>query len=164
MALSGENASGGPGVRFDKKSALILGGTILAVAVSVWVLAKATVLAPVSAGEASRRRTVIDAETNELLQEFPVADGTTIPWKNPKTGKNTLYPAEKCYWTKDGKAKLEPTYVLLREATGEKGPTVCPDCGKQVVFHNPMPPANLIREAARSAGKLKAEEEDTKKK
>lgn len=161
MALSGDKASGS---RFDKKSALVLGVTVLAVAVSVLVLAKATVLAPVSAGEASRKRAVIDAETNELFESFAVADGTTIPWKNPKTGKNTLFPAEKCYWTKDGKAKLEPTYVLLRTAKGEKGNTICPDCGKQVVFHNPMPPPTLLQEAAQLAGKFKAEDADTKKK
>lgn len=153
MALSEANTVSGKRSRWDKKAALLLCGTVLAVGASVWVLARATVLAPQSAGDASRRRAAIDAETNEVFLDFAVNDGSRIPWKNPKSGKNTVYPAEKCYWTREGKAKLEPTYVLPREALGENGPTLCPDCGKPVVLHNPMPPVDLIKQAYQAAGK-----------
>ncbi len=103
-------------------------------------------------GVASRIRAVIDAETGEVLPEFRIRDGTSIPWRNPKTGRDTLYPATECFWTADGKAKLEPTYVLLNEYVGKPGPTYCPECGRVVVPHNPLPPAHLLIEAAQAAG------------
>lgn len=92
----------------------------------------------------SRTRPMIDRDTGELFEKYVVKDGMTQPYPHPSTGKLTLFPAEKCFWTKDGKAKLTPTYVLLREYKGEQGETLCPDCGKRVVPHNPSPPANLF--------------------
>jgi hypothetical protein len=69
--------------------------------------------------------------------------GKEIPIYSPFSGKNTGYPAELCYWTADGQTKTDPTPVLLNESVGKSGPTFCPDCGRLVVGHNPMPAANV---------------------
>jgi len=64
--------------------------------------------------------------------------GETIPVLAP-SGGNTGYPAEECFWNKDGTAKSTPTYVLLNKYLGKPGPTFCPDCGRLVVERNPLP-------------------------
>ncbi len=66
-------------------------------------------------------------------------------------GKKTAWMAEACYWTKDGKAKLEPTYVILKQRMGIDEKTYCPDCGREVVGHNPRPPKELMDEAQAAA-------------
>lgn len=91
--------------------------------------------------------TVKDSETGQLLDDYSIAKGENLPYLNPKTGKRTLYPVEACYWTKDGKAKFPPTYVILNERMGKPGPTICPDCGRRVVIYNPTPPNNLMQAA-----------------
>jgi len=101
---------------------------------------------PTMAGTA--QRDLIDAVTLEVFEDFRIPEGEGHPYEHPRTGERTLYPAEKCYWTADGKAKLEPTYVLLNGYAGRDGPTACPDCGRGVTLHNPMPPAELLAEAA----------------
>lgn len=101
--------------------------------------------------DSSNRRTMIDSVTGEVYEEYPLPTGATFPYINPKTKDRTLYPAEACYWNKDGTAKLEPTWVLLNTYAGKPGPTVCPDCGRVVVGHNPTPPDELMIEAAKRA-------------
>lgn len=81
----------------------------------------------------------ICAETGKTFKHKPIP-GETLPILSPFSNKKTAYPAEKCYWTRDGKAKLIPTYILLNEHIGVNEPTICPDCGRIVVDHNPMPP------------------------
>lgn len=98
--------------------------------------------------ELSRTRVMIDAATGDIITRFRLEDGMSMPYPHPRTGERTVWPAEACFWTADGKAKLEPTYVLLNEFVGKPGPTKCPDCGRDVVRHNPMPPDELILEAA----------------
>ncbi|MCH7876607.1 MAG: hypothetical protein IH965_15120 [Gemmatimonadetes bacterium] len=90
-------------------------------------------------GARSRVRVAIDAESQAVFTRFKVADGDTVPWRNPRTRRRTLYPAEKCFWTRDGRFTPEPTYVLLNEYVGVADPTICPDCGRVVVAHNPLP-------------------------
>jgi len=86
-----------------------------------------------------------------------LAPGEGIPVMAP-SGNRTGYPAEACYWTKDGKPKSEPTYVLLNVWKGSKDPTFCPDCGRLVVPLNPIadpsrrPPPTKAEYAARHAG------------
>lgn len=77
--------------------------------------------------------------------------GETYPFFSPFTKERTAYPAEACYWTKDGKAKLEPTYVLLNDYIKKPGPTICPDCGRLVESHNPLPPPELMAAAEKAA-------------
>lgn len=78
--------------------------------------------------------------------------GDLEPLKCPECGKNTAWAAEACYWTKDGKAKIEPTRVIVKQRMGQEGKTYCPDCGREVKGHNPLPPNELMEEA-RTAGR-----------
>jgi hypothetical protein len=72
--------------------------------------------------------------------EYTVHEGDQWPVLSPFSKKKTGYPAECCYWTKDGKRKATPTYVILNEDIGKPGDTFCPDCGRLVIGHNPPPP------------------------
>ncbi|MBN8596623.1 MAG: hypothetical protein J0L78_03010 [Planctomycetes bacterium] len=96
---------------------------------------------------AARTMPVVDVETGQAFTDFRAPRGATFPFVNPKTGKATLFPAEACYWTKDGKAKFPPTYVILNDRLGKPGPTKCPDCGRNVRLFNPMPPDALMQQA-----------------
>jgi hypothetical protein len=78
----------------------------------------------------------VDAETGKAFH-VKLKVGMSIPVKSPFTGHMTGYPAELCYWTKDGHVKKDPTPVLLNSEIGKPGPTFCPDCGRLVVAHNP---------------------------
>jgi hypothetical protein len=91
------------------------------------------------AGEAaylSTDRVFIDTENGKTFTHT-LKVGDMIPIKSPYSGKNTGVEAERCYWTKDGKAKTTPTYVLLNSRKGASEPTFCPDCGRLVVPLNP---------------------------
>jgi hypothetical protein len=117
-------------------------GKMLSVGFAVVVIAVAGFLIWRSMGlseaEAmSRDRIFIDSKTMKPF-EHELKIGDMIPVDAPSGGK-TGYPAELCYWTKDGKEKKDPTPVLLKHWIGETGPTFCPDCGRLVVGHNPMP-------------------------
>lgn len=83
-----------------------------------------------------RTRIFVDATTG-LGFRHELELGETIPVEAPSGGK-TGYPAELCYWTKDGQPKSDPTPVLLNSYIGKPGPTFCPDCGRLVVPRNPM--------------------------
>jgi len=97
-----------------------------------------------SVENSSRTRIAIDADTGEVFSNFRIREGDTIPFTNPDTGEATLWPAEACHWTADGEFKENPTYVLLDEYKGLPGPTMCPDCNRRVVQHNPMPPLDVM--------------------
>ena len=81
---------------------------------------------------------------SETLKTFAhqLEPGEVEPILSPYSGKNTGYMAELCYWTKSGKRKKTPTYILLNEHLGRTEKTICPDCGREVVGHNPPPPEN----------------------
>ena len=86
----------------------------------------------------SADRMFIDAATGKPFRH-ELTMGEPIPVKAPGGG-NTGYPAEACYWTKDGKIKTEPTWVFVAGPwKGTSEPTFCPDCGRLVVGHNPKP-------------------------
>ena len=89
----------------------------------------------------STERVFIDSESMKPFN-YELKLNDTIPVSSPFSGKKTGYPAELCYWTKDGKIKEEPTAVLLNETVGKTGPTFCLDCGRLVVGHNPRPAAD----------------------
>lgn len=122
-------------------------GSVVAVGLCVLVISRQVSNLGDPRGE-SNSRVVIDSETGEVFPNYRVRENDGSPYVNSSTGRRTLVPAEKCFWTRDGKAKLKPTYVLLNEYAGRKGPTMCPDCGRPVVGRNPPPPMELLSEAA----------------
>lgn len=86
-----------------------------------------------------RTRVFVDSENGKAFNHELVI-GETFPVYSPYSGKNTGYPAELCYWNKDGTFRTSnPTPVLMNFWLGKLGPTFCPDCGRLVVLHNPMP-------------------------
>jgi hypothetical protein len=88
------------------------------------------------AEQEARDRMFIDAETGKAFP-YTLEMGTPIPIKAP-SGKLSGYPAEACYWTKEGKPKNDPTWVFVSSVwKGGNEPTFCPDCGRLVVGHNP---------------------------
>ena len=114
--------------------------------VAVGLTAVALVLAVISvranlgasAAAYANEHVFICAETKKPF-EYELVAGDRIPVRSPHSGKESGYPAELCYWTKDGKTKDEPTPVLLNNYLGKTDPTFCPDCGRLVVGHNPLP-------------------------
>lgn len=141
------------------KKWLAMGGLIASLVILGWVLTSSLSGTATDPSAASRSLTLMDSVTGEMFTSIPNEEGAVAPFENPKTGKRTLFPPESCYWTRDGKAKLEPTYVLLNEFVGKTGETVCPDCGRPVYRHNRMPPDDLMlkafdeAEAKKKAGK-----------
>ncbi|RYG86344.1 hypothetical protein EON77_03950 [bacterium] len=119
------------------------GGTIAGVVVTLVAVAAAAMSLKSSLGQSeaaamANNKPFVDAETLKGFTYVPKL-GDTIPVASPFTGKRTGYPAELCFWTKDGKEKAEPTYVLMNQAVGKSGPTFCPDCGRLVTLYNQRP-------------------------
>src|SRR5262249_13038675 len=92
---------------------------------------------------------MICAKTNKHFPHL-LKENDAYPVLSPFSNERTGYPAERCFWTKDGNVKLEPTYVLLNEYIGKPGPTLCPDCGRLVEPHNPMPPPEKFQALQRA--------------
>jgi hypothetical protein len=80
----------------------------------------------------------IDSETGQTFHAT-LKVGMEIPVNSPYTGRATGYKAELCYWNKDGTPRTDPTAVLMNSDIGKPEPTFCPDCGRLVVPHNPLP-------------------------
>lgn len=109
---------------------------IVGVSLAVW-----SIIANFSASDGEKMssdRTFVCAETLKGFKHTP-AIGEKVPVYSPFSQRNTGYPAELCYWTKDGKIKEEPTAVLMNAVRKMDGPTYCPDCGRLVVPYNPKP-------------------------
>jgi len=123
------------------------------VAFCMALLTVAALLVWVSA--ASENRGLIERANTRIFvctetgRSFPHRwqEGEEEPIESPFTGRPTAWLAEQCYWTRDGRAKRTPTYVVVKERLGLKEKTFCPDCGREVVSHNPMPPEELFRSA-----------------
>jgi hypothetical protein len=130
------------------KTMLAVAGVVVGVGVLVWAVMSSSLFRRDPMVDAARLRPAVDVETGTAFPEFRMPTDDSPPWKNPSTGQETVWPAEQCFWTRDGKAKLEPTLVVLNEYLGRTGRTICPDCGREVVRHNPMPPMELMIEAA----------------
>ncbi|CAN5810748.1 hypothetical protein BH11PLA1_BH11PLA1_21260 [soil metagenome] len=99
----------------------------------------------------TRKRVMIDSEDHALFTDYTINIGDVRPFTNPKTGKHTLYPAEHCYWTREGGARYPGTPILLNEYLGRTEPTICPDCGRRVVFNNPTPKMEDMQKARTKA-------------
>jgi hypothetical protein len=94
-------------------------------------------MAPSDAQAIARDHVFMDSKTMKPFSH-ELKMGDHIPCDAPSGGK-TGYPAELCYWTKDGQVRKDPYPVLLNSWIGKSGPTFCPDCGRLVVGHNPEP-------------------------
>lgn len=131
-----------PWLRSDKTK--IIGSVVLLLIAAVILYSS---LSGEDAAASTKKRLAIDSESGRTF-EVRIIEGERFPWANPETGERTLYPAEACFWTRDGKAKLEPTYVFVKAYLGSRDKTVCPDCGREVRQHNPLPPDELMARAA----------------
>jgi len=116
----------------------IVAFSLTAVGFVALAIAMTSVFGDDEATRLARERIFVCSETLKPF-EYTLVIGDSIPVKSPHSGKNTGYPSELCYWTKDAKIKQDPTPVLLNMAVGKPGPTFCPDCGRLVVPHNPYP-------------------------
>jgi len=159
MALSARPTENSSGLReflnSPKGRTLSIAGGLVMVALAIFLLRRN--VGPSEAEAISRDRMFIDAKTGKPFAH-EIAMGETIPVTAP-SGDKSGYPAELCYWTKDGGTKADPTPVLLKSYIGQSGPTFCPDCGRLVVGHNPMPqpgskpPPTEAEYKARSGGR-----------
>lgn len=95
-------------------------------------------LGPSEAAQLSSRRIMVCSQTLKPF-EITIHAGTRFPCKSPHSGRDTGYPAELCYWTRDGQIKEKPTAVLLNSQSGKPGATFCPECCRLVVPRNPPP-------------------------
>jgi len=137
-----------------QKIKLIAAGVIFVVAGGVtWYS-----LGGKSIEEISAERAYMCSECG-YVHEHILQMGERYPVECPGCDRQTFYPAEACYWTKgpDGQwnAKLEPTFVVCKNRIDPKTeePTFCPDCGREVVGHNPPPPEDLMNAARAEAGR-----------
>ena len=121
----------------QSKAGFVVAGVTLVIAVLAIFVAIKNTFGDSDAEALANRRDFIDATTGKPFKAS-IGPDTAIPVKAPSGGMSG-YPAEKCFWTKDGKIKDEPTLVLINTWTGKAGPTFCPDCGRLVVGHNPLP-------------------------
>jgi hypothetical protein len=119
---------------FRKPAGMAIAG-VLAVLGLVWIVMTLRSFTTSEAAAAAASRMYIDEKTGKAFS-VTIKEGMTKPVQAPSGGK-TGWPAEECTWTKDGKVKEEPTYVLLNMYKGSSEPTFCPDCGRLVVGHNP---------------------------
>jgi hypothetical protein len=116
----------------------VVGVAIFLAAVGLLVFSGRDMFGETQFAEEARNRVFVCSETGKSFR-YTIEIGTGVPVPSPHSGKNTGYPAEFCYWTKDGKVKQEPTPVLLNSLVGKKGATFCPDCERLVVAFNPTP-------------------------
>jgi hypothetical protein len=131
-----------------KKALTITASVLFVTAIGVaWYMLGGT-----SPAEQASVRVFVCSETGKSF-EHKIVEDEDEPVKSPHTGRNTGYSAEACFWTKgdDGKwkAKLTPTWVVLKKRMNPESreKTFCPDCGKEVVGHNP-PPSKIYWDAA----------------
>lgn len=80
---------------------------------------------------------VMDPDTGDL-RWVEVRPGRTLPYRNPKTGTDSMYPVEYCFDNQCG--GLGGTPNVLNVFLGIDGPTSCRVCGHTIVGHNPRPP------------------------
>lgn len=82
-------------------------------------------------------RTIMDSETGELFK-VRTEELKPYPMRNPKTGTDTLYRTEVCFYGEECR-KSGGTRVIMNTYLHKEEPTYCPVCGHVVRFHNPLP-------------------------
>src|SRR5947207_2814894 len=108
----------GPGSRTPAPSgpklgrAVLIGVVVVALVAAGWLLKDRFLKPPDQLS--SRSSQFVCSETGKAFN-YELKEGDSIPVRSPFSGKNTGYPAELCYWTKDGTMKETPTPVLLNE-------------------------------------------------
>lgn len=122
----------------NKPSGKAIAAIIIVVGVGLMAWSLYAQFGPSEADRAMREAPWMCAKTGKPFT-YRIKDGDTVPVKSPHSGENTGYPAERCFWTKDGQAKTAFTPVLLEQTLGKPGPTFCPDCDRLVTPHNPAP-------------------------
>lgn len=125
-----------------KKIKLSVAITLLVVAAGIFIY-QVTRTTPAEMAANSR---MLQCESTKNVFPHDLEVGEIQPVKCDICGKNDAYSPEKCFWTKtaDGKwaIKETPTYVIIpRKIDPENGASsiACPDCGREVVGHNPKP-------------------------
>jgi hypothetical protein len=121
----------------DSTGGKIAAAVLLIVAAVAVFVAIRRAFGPPPEVTAANRRVFVDVETGKPFT-YELKIGDMIPVQAP-SGKQSGYPAELCFWTKDGKIREEGFAVVLNEELGKTGPTFCPDCGRLVRGHNPRP-------------------------
>jgi hypothetical protein len=143
-----------PAVEVPARSGALSGGLgLVVVALLLGIAGYTTYRTFTSPPSIERQTQYADMICSKTLKHFKHlrVEGEAVPVPSPFSKERTGYPAEKCFWTKDGAAKLEPDYILLNEYIGKTGPTMCPVCGRLVVAHNPLPPADKMDAAMKSS-------------
>lgn len=82
--------------------------------------------------------TYVDSESGKTFSHENTI-GEMVPIVSPFTGNRTGYPGVPCYWTPDGQLKKDPTWLILNQTLGRRGPTFCPFCGRLVRPMQPIP-------------------------
>src|SRR5687768_6876943 len=124
--------------RTGKGKNVAIGLVLIGVCVCIW--SAVSNLGADEATAAARGRVFICSETNKTYN-VELHPDMKIPYDSPHSDKPTGFPAEMCYWTKDGKIKEDPTPVLINSYVNKPDPTFCPDCGRMVSIRNPGPEA-----------------------
>jgi hypothetical protein len=132
---------------FERTGGKVVAGLILVAAACAGWYTFRNYFGQSEAAALSNERVFICAVTGKTFRRKLEA-GMMIPVRSPHSGQDTGYEAEKCFWTKQGTARAEPSYVLLNdhkpEYRGTKAPpTFCPDCGRLVRPLNPAPAAGV---------------------
>lgn len=119
--------------KLKQGSPLGVGAVIVAVMVALFLVYVSfrNTFGPSEAARAASERVFVCAETGKSFK-YRAQPGEKYPVPSPYSGKKSGYPAERCYWTREGKVKQEPTWLLRNNFTGIKGPTFCPDCDRFV--------------------------------
>jgi hypothetical protein len=121
----------------DSQGGKILAAVLIVGAGIAGFLAIRSVIGPNEGAQIANDRIFIDASTGRPFNVV-LKSGLEIPVTAPSGGK-TGFPAELCFWTKEGTIREQPFAVLLNQTVGKPPPTFCPDCGRLVVGHNPVP-------------------------
>ena len=124
---------------FQSRGGFIVAGMVGLVGIVAVVYAFKANFGTTDAERFTSDRTFIDASTGKPFS-YTIKIGDTLPITAP-SGQKTGWPAELCYWNKDGSIRKTPFPVLLNvyKNPGSREPTFCPDCGRLVVPHNPAP-------------------------
>ena len=138
--MTSTSANSPSGSRYPLSGGLGLFLCVVILGIAVYLAYRTLTTAPTPDAH-GMAMTFMCSETRKTF-DYTMKEGESEPVDSPYSKKKTGYQAEACYWTKDGKRKTNPDYVILNSRLGKEGDTICPVCGRVVTPHNPLPPAN----------------------